>query len=65
MLISKKKYKELEKRVADLEKSQLQAVEMVKKYIEDTESLSNILEKKIEALPATIKKYLNDHCCNK
>jgi hypothetical protein len=65
MWISRKKYKELEKRVADLEKSQLRATEMVKEYIEDTESLSNVLERKIEAFPETIKKCLSDYCSDK
>jgi hypothetical protein len=35
MWISRKKYREIENRVADLEKSQLRATEMVKEYIED------------------------------
>ena len=65
MWISKKKYKNLEKKVADLEKSQLQAVDMVKEYIEDTESLSSKLSKEIETLPVIIKKCLSNHCCNK
>lgn len=65
MWISKKKYKNLERRVADLEKSQLQAVDMVKEYIKDTESLSNNLSKEIETLPVIIEKCLSNYCSNK
>lgn len=65
MWISKKKYKNLERRVADLEKSQLQTVDMVKEYIEDTESLSNKLSKEIETLPMIIEKCLSNYCSNK
>lgn len=64
MWISKKKWKALEKKVADLEKSQLQANDKVKKYIEDSEALSNQLSAMIKELPKKLEDFLLNHSSN-
>lgn len=55
MWIKRKRFADLEKRVTDLEKSQLRSCEMVKQYIEDTESMAMIMSDKISRLPNDIK----------
>lgn len=62
MWISYKKYKDLLNRIAVLEANQNQAVEMVKNYIEDSESLSNKLQHEISKLPQAIVQILNNNC---
>ena len=61
MWVSKKKIMNLEKRIADLEKSQLKAINMVKNYIEDTESLSKKIDEEINKLPQAINDMLTNY----
>lgn len=65
MWISKRRYDNLEKKVAELEKSQLHAITMVKEYIEDQETLSNDLCERVKELPNTIMATLQNNCLDK
>lgn len=57
----KERIEQIEKRVADLEANQLQAVTEVTNYIKDTESLSNKMHEELKALPDTLIKILTDN----
>lgn len=65
MWIKQKRFEALEKKVAALEESQLHANTMVKEYIQDQESLSNVLSEEIRSLPTIVASILNDYCSNK
>lgn len=65
MWIKRSRIEALEKKVADLEKNQLQTTDMVKRYIEDSESLSNQLSEQIKELPQTLEGLLCDYSSNK
>lgn len=57
------------RRIENLESNQFQANEMVKQYIEDSESLSNQLCELINAMPKMmeelLKELLKNNCFNK
>lgn len=61
MWISKRKIKEIEKRIADLEKSQLESMKMVKDYITDSETMSEQLNKEVKLLPQKIMMGLRQY----
>ncbi len=52
---------QIEKRVADLEKNQLQAMDSVTNYIEDSESLANKMHEELQSLPDTLIRVLTDN----
>lgn len=65
MWIRKKTFIELEKRVLELEKKQIQANNMVKTYIEDSETLSNMLTQQLKEFPKIIKTLLDNNSGDK
>lgn len=65
MWISKRKIKDIEKRIADLEKSQLESMKMVKDYITDSETMSEQLNKEVKLLPQKIMMGLRQYGINK
>lgn len=60
-----RKIKRLEKRVANLERSQLQAMKMVKNYIEDQECMSNKMFEMLKRLPENLQRILANNCSDK
>ena len=61
MWISKKKINSIEIRIADLEKSQLEAMKMVNDYITDTETMSEQLNREVKMLPQKIRMALSQY----
>lgn len=61
MWISRKKWRALEKRVADLEINQTKSANMVKDYIRDSENLANQLTERITRLPEILEEMLNNY----
>lgn len=57
----KERIEQIEKRVADLEENQLQAMECVTNYIKDTESLANKMHEELQSLPDTLIRVLTDN----
>lgn len=69
MWIDETTYNSIMRRIENLESSQFQANEMVKQYIEDSETLSNQLCELINAMPKMMEKLLEEllknNCLNK
>ena len=69
MWIDETNYNSIMRRIESLESSQFQANEMVKQYIEDSETLSNQLCELINAMPKMmeelLEKLLKNNCLNK
>lgn len=69
MWIDETTYNSIMRRIENLESNQFQANEMVKQYIEDSESLSNQLCELINAMPKMmeelLKELLKNNCFNK
>lgn len=64
MWIRKERIKNLEKRIADLEESQLKSVKMVKEYITDSETECEQLNQAIRELPLKLKELLSQYGVN-
>lgn len=60
MWIDEAIYNSIMRRIENLESSQFQANEMVKQYIEDSETLSNQLCELINALPKMMEELLKN-----
>lgn len=65
MWVSKNKWIQFEKRIADVEENQTKSANMVKDYILDSENLSNQLNTKIDKLPESIEKLLSNYSLDK
>ena len=61
MWINGEKFIDLERRIADLEKSQLQALDMVKRYIEDSETETEKLRIAIDTMPEKLEAVLKNY----
>lgn len=64
MWIRKERIKNLEKRIADLEESQLKSAKMVKEYITDSETECEKLNQAIRELPLKLKELLSQYGVN-
>lgn len=65
MWIDETTYNSIMRRIESLESSQFQANEMVKQYIEDSETLSNKLCELINAMPKMMEELLKELLKNK
>ena len=65
MFVSKKKWNDLEKRVAALEREQLDNMKIINDYIKDSETLSASLSMEIEKLPTILCQELSKYGLNK
>lgn len=65
MFVSKKKWNDLEKRIAALEREQLENMKIINDYIKDNETLSASLSKEIENLPSVLFQELSKYGFNK
>lgn len=61
MWINRERFIDLERRIADLEKSQLQALDMVKRYIEDSETEEEKLRMAIDTMPEKLEAVLKNY----